>query len=62
VHSEDNDGCTRAFVIRGRQYVLPQNGDTRIDLGVLQPGTLRYRCGMGMYSDQLTITDPATSR
>ena len=62
VHSDHNDGCTRALVIRGRQYVLPENGDTRIDLGVLQPGTLRYRCGMGMYSGQLTITDPATSR
>ena len=56
VHADNNNGCTRAFVIRGKQYVLPENGDTRIDLGVLQPGTLRYRCGMGMYSGQLTIT------
>lgn len=56
VRSENNDGCTRAFVIRGQQYVLPENGDTRIDLGVLQAGELRYRCAMGMYSGRLTIT------
>ncbi len=58
VHSEDNDGCTRALVISGKQYVLPENGDSRIDLGVLQSGTMHYRCAMGMYSGQLTITDP----
>jgi sulfite exporter TauE/SafE len=61
MHSVDNDGCTRALVISGTQYVLPENGDTRIDLGALQPGTLHYRCGMGMYSGQLTVTDPTTT-
>jgi uncharacterized protein len=56
VRSAGNDGCTRAFVIAGEQYILPVDGDTRIDLGVVQPGTLHYRCGMGMYSGILTIT------
>jgi hypothetical protein len=61
MHSVNNDGCTRALVISGREYVLPENGDARIDLGVLRPGTLHYRCGMGMYSGQLTVTDPTTT-
>lgn len=60
VRSDDATGCIRSFVMRGKQYVLPENGDTRIDLGVLQPGTLHYRCGMGMYSGQLTITGQST--
>jgi plastocyanin domain-containing protein len=59
VRSQNNDGCTRALVIGGRQYALPVTGDTAIDLGVLQPGELHYRCGMGMYTGRLTIV-PAT--
>ena len=55
MRSHDATGCIRAFVIRDKQYILPENGDTRIDLGVLQPGTLDYACGMGMYTGQLTI-------
>ncbi|MBQ0897029.1 sulfite exporter TauE/SafE family protein [Micromonospora sp. U56] len=51
-------GCTSYFVIPSldEQVALPTVGDTRIDLGVLQPGTLHYTCAMGMYSGQLTIT------
>ena len=58
LRSVANDGCTRAFVIpsMAKQWTLPFNGDTHIDLGVLQPGKLRYTCAMGMYSGQLTIT------
>ena len=58
VRSRDNNGCTRAFVIPSldKQWTLPENGDTRIDLGVLQPGELSYTCAMGMYGGQLTIT------
>jgi sulfite exporter TauE/SafE len=55
VHSDDVSGCVRSLVIRDKQYILPENGDTPIDLGVLQPGELRYRCGMGMYTGKLTI-------
>jgi len=41
----------RSFLVpsRGVEEVLPAQGDTRIDLGVLQPGEVRYSCGMGMY-------------
>lgn len=58
VRSERAQGCVRAFVIPslGKQWTLPVNGDTTIDLGVLEPGTLEFTCGMGMYSGQLTIT------
>ncbi|MGN2642146.1 MULTISPECIES: urease accessory protein UreH domain-containing protein [Nocardia] len=50
-------GCIRSLVIPslGIQKVLPSTGETRIDLGVLQPGRLDYTCGMGMYSGLLTI-------
>jgi hypothetical protein len=37
------------------QRILPVNGDTVIDLGVLTPGRLDYSCGMGMYTGRLTI-------
>jgi plastocyanin domain-containing protein len=58
MHSADVTGCTSALVVPSlsRQWILPQNGDTRIDLGVLKPGTLEYTCGKGMYSGQLTMT------
>jgi sulfite exporter TauE/SafE len=62
VHSDNVDGCTRSLVLRGKGYVLPENGDTDIDLGILQPGELHYRCGMGMYTGKLSIvaaTHPA---
>ncbi|WP_279580527.1 sulfite exporter TauE/SafE family protein [Fodinicola feengrottensis] len=55
VRSDNAAGCIRAFVISDRQFILPENGDTRIDLGTLTPGRLDYRCGMGMYTGQLTI-------
>jgi sulfite exporter TauE/SafE len=59
VRSDDVDGCVRAFVIPSlnRQWTLPANGDTRIDLGTLKPGTLEYSCAMGMYGGQLTVTE-----
>ncbi|MGH3736304.1 MAG: sulfite exporter TauE/SafE family protein [Micromonosporaceae bacterium] len=58
VRAENAQGCVRAFVIPdlGRQWVLPENGDTRIDLGELKPGTMDFTCSMGMYSGVLTIT------
>lgn len=55
VKSENAQGCVRSFVIRDEQKVLPVQGETRIDLGVLQPGRLDYACGMGMYTGVITI-------
>jgi len=40
----------------GKQWVLPENGDTRINLGTLRPGTLEFSCSMGMYSGVLAIS------
>lgn len=50
--SQDAFGSVAALVIPslGVQTVLPENGDTPIDLGVLQPGRIDYSCAMGMYS------------
>jgi plastocyanin domain-containing protein len=57
IHSDHAQGCIRSFVIasRGEQHILPSIGDTRIDLGVLQPGQLDYSCAMGMYTGTITI-------
>ncbi len=57
IHSDHAQGCIRSFVIASRdeQRVLPSTGDTRIDLGVLQPGQLAYSCVMGMYTGTITI-------
>ncbi|MFE2960901.1 urease accessory protein UreH domain-containing protein [Nocardia tengchongensis] len=57
VRTDHTQGCIRALVIRdlGMQKILPATGETRIDLGVLQPGRLDYTCGMGMYSGTITI-------
>ncbi|GAA0467230.1 hypothetical protein Aca07nite_71350 [Actinoplanes capillaceus] len=57
VRSDDATGCVRAFVIphRNLQKILPVEGDTVIDLGALEPGTLHYSCGMGMYTGRLTV-------
>jgi hypothetical protein len=51
-------GCVRAFVIPAMnwQWTLPADGDTAIDLGVLQPGRLHFTCAMGRHSGRLTIT------
>jgi sulfite exporter TauE/SafE len=56
VRSDGATGCVRSFVIRDTQTVLPESGDTRIDLGTLTAGTLRYACGMGMYTGAITAT------
>jgi plastocyanin domain-containing protein len=44
-------GCTRYIIMEslGVEQSLPATGDTRIDLGTLEPGVHRYTCGMGMY-------------
>ncbi len=55
VKSAGAQGCIRSFVIRDEQKILPVSGETRIDLGILQPGRLDYACGMGMYTGTITI-------
>ncbi|MCE7004577.1 sulfite exporter TauE/SafE family protein [Kibdelosporangium philippinense] len=55
VKSDNAQGCVRSFIIRDEQKILPVRGETRIDLGVLQPGRLDYACGMGMYTGVITV-------
>jgi sulfite exporter TauE/SafE len=57
VRSESAAGCIRAFTIGDTQTVLPESGDTRIDLGTPSAGMLRYACGMGMYTGIITIAE-----
>jgi plastocyanin domain-containing protein len=56
VRSDNAQGCVRSLLVpsRGVDEILPARGETRIDLGVLEPGTLRYSCGMGMYTGTIT--------
>ena len=56
VRSDGATGCVRAFIIGDTATVLPESGDTRIDLGTPTAGTLRYACGMGMYTGAITVS------
>lgn len=55
--SDNAFGCVLALVIPtlGVQTVLPENGDTEIDAGVLKPGQIDYSCSMGMYGGSVTV-------
>lgn len=55
--SENALGCVRALVIPGLglEEVLPENGDTTVEAGVLEPGRIEYSCAMGMYSGTITV-------
>ncbi|UGT44003.1 sulfite exporter TauE/SafE family protein [Nocardia yamanashiensis] len=57
LNSENAKGCIRSLVIpsRGIEKTLPVRGETRVELGVLDPGRLDYTCGMGMYSGVITV-------
>jgi len=57
IHSDDAQGCIRSFTVPDLnvQQILPASGDTEIELGSLQPGTLAYACGMGMYTGTITV-------
>lgn len=51
-------GCTRAFVIPSQsiQQILPETGETVIDLPAQKPGALRFTCGMGMYRGVISVS------
>lgn len=52
VRSDNAQGCVRSFLIpsRGVDEILPSRGEIRIDLGVLEPGTLPYSCDLSYMS------------
>ncbi|SEG92618.1 Sulfite exporter TauE/SafE [Thermomonospora echinospora] len=57
VRTRETRGCTRAFVIPGRdlERMLPVTGETRIPLGSPAPGRLRYTCASGHYPGGITF-------
>lgn len=57
LRTDETRGCTTAFVVPslGLATRLPSTGETVFDLGALRPGTLRYTCGMGMYSGTIEV-------
>lgn len=58
LRTDGTRGCTRAFVIPslGFRQVLPESGDTTVELAAPAPGVLAYTCSMGMYSGQIEFT------
>ncbi|WP_242902503.1 urease accessory protein UreH domain-containing protein [Actinomadura terrae] len=50
-------GHTRAFTIpqRGADVILPERGETRIDLGVPGAGRMRFVCASGHYPGAITF-------
>ncbi len=60
--TKESRGCTQVTVIPslGVQLFLPNTGKETIDLGRPQTGSLRYTCGMGMYSGSIEFTDEQT--
>ncbi|MFG1682804.1 sulfite exporter TauE/SafE family protein [Nonomuraea sp. NPDC049269] len=47
-----DQGCTRTVTIAGRDFALP----TTVRLPPQRPGSLRYVCGMGMYSGYINFS------
>lgn len=58
LRSDGADGCTSAIVFPtlGVERILPEEGDTIIDVGLLRPGTHRFSCAMGMYGGTIEAT------
>jgi sulfite exporter TauE/SafE len=54
--SEPGAGCSRAVIIKGRQLILPQHGETVLALPAQEPGTIKYVCTMGMYRGSIKVT------
>jgi sulfite exporter TauE/SafE len=50
-------GCVRSFVVPelDKQLILEPSGEASIDLGTPKAGTLKYSCGMGMYSGRVVF-------
>ncbi len=56
VKTEGTYDCSAALTIKSINYqkILPQNGETEIDIGIPKAGEpLRGVCGMGMYNFQV---------
>ncbi|WP_459802413.1 sulfite exporter TauE/SafE family protein [Herbidospora sp. RD11066] len=54
--TEGNRSCTTTVAIDGRDVALPETGQVTVRLTAKAPGTIRYSCGMGMFSGFIRIT------
>ena len=57
-HTDNTYSCIvyTTFPTLGKQVVLPQSGDTEVDLGVLTAGELPISCSMGMYTGTIVVS------
>ncbi len=58
IKTQDTRSCILYTVLPslGLQTALPPTGETEIDLGRLQPGTIPISCSMGMYSGTIVVS------
>lgn len=59
LRGKDSGGCARAFTIPelGVQEIVKRDGDTKVDLGTRNPGTLRFSCAMGMQTGTIDFKE-----
>jgi sulfite exporter TauE/SafE len=57
-HTDQTRSCIVYTVLPslGKQVVLPDSGDTEVDLGVLAAGEVPISCSMGMYTGTIVVT------
>ena len=57
IATDRTGGCIRSLVIPSmdKQLILEPTGEASIDLGTPKAGTLKYSCGMGMYSGRVVF-------
>ena len=53
--TDPDAGCTRALIIGGQEFILPERGRKVFLIPAQEPGTIRYVCGMGMYRGQIKV-------
>jgi sulfite exporter TauE/SafE len=57
-HTDNTRSCIVYTVLPsiGKQVVLPDSGDTEVDLGILAPGEIPISCSMGMYTGTIVVS------
>lgn len=49
-------GCALSLIFEDQQYVLPQDGETPIELPAMRAGeSIDYTCAMGMYGGHIEV-------
>jgi hypothetical protein len=57
-HTDNTRSCIvyTTFPTIGKQVVLPDSGDTEVDLGTLAAGEIPISCSMGMYTGTIVVS------